>query len=459
MKLTRLVVIAIISGTLGAAAASAQSRVDNQPAEFPPASFLGKQYVDSKGCVFIRAGIDGLVSWVPRISRSRQSICGFKPTFAGQVTQAPAAPVQTAEVVQITNPPAASAVRAPAPQPRPAPVVQARPKAQPAPKVVRQVARAPAPIVEKVVQPAPVMVPAPQVAQVQQGASACPGASAISGQYLRSGRYAVRCGPQTASIIGSRIPHTPAPRSAVVASVSKSAASQPVTVGPNTRIVPRHVAVNRVNTTNVTVPHGYKRVWEDGRLNPKRAEQSLAGHYAMNLVWTSSVPRRLINQADGRDVTASVPLVYPYTDYAAQQREFGEVTIVKRNGRTLKRLVRNVRGVVQPEPAQARVATVQRQPVYSSRSAPQTVAPKANAQPKAQVAGRGFVQVGAFTDPAAAQQMARKVQQMGMPVRIGRYTRDGLTTRLVIAGPFGGQGDVSRAVSRLRGAGYSAFAR
>jgi hypothetical protein len=55
--------------------------------------------------------------------------------------------------------------------------------------------------------------------------------------------------------------------------------------------------------------------------------------------------------------------------------------------------------------------------------------------------------------------MAKKVQRMGMPVRVGRYTRDGQSMRLVIAGPFGAERDVKRAVSRLRSAGYSAFAR
>ncbi len=459
MKLTKLVAIAIFSSAVGATAASAQTRPGSEPAEFPPASFLGKQYVDSAGCVFIRAGIDGNTSWVPRVTRSRTGVCGFKPTFANQVAEAPEPapapePVQTAAVAPAVAAPApAPAAAAPAPKPRPKRVVRrAAPKPKPAPKVVRQVAKRPAPVVKKVAAPQPTIVQA-------QGTAACAGLSAVSSQYVRSGNLPVRCGPQGSVIEGAAA--APAPRG-LFASLRKPQ-EQTIQVSPNRRIVPRHVAVNRVNTTNVQVPHGYKKVWTDGRLNPKRAEQSVAGHKAMGLIWTSTVPRRLINQASGKDVTASEPLIYPYVDYATQQRELGQVTIVRRDGQILKRLVRNVQGIFTPRQRQASVATVGRQPVYSSRSAPQRAAPKAaaqRAQPKAEVAGRGFVQVGAsFTDTAAAHRLAKKVQRMGMPVRVGRYTRNGQTTRLVIAGPFGGSNGVTSAVTRLRGAGYNAFAR
>jgi hypothetical protein len=466
MKFTKLIAMALVSCTVGTGALMAQTRPGSEPSEFPPSSYKGKQYVDTKGCVFIRAGIDGNVSWVPRVTRKRTGVCGFKPTFAGKVTEPE--PVQTAAAVpKITNPaPVVAPVAVVAPKPKPVRVAKVVPK--PKPQVVRQVAKRPAPIVEKAVQPAPAPVVIAQVPQT--GEAACVGASSISSQYLRRGKFAVRCGPQTAPIVGARISSAPAPRATAAASsqtvvatgpVRVATTQQPIRVSKNRRIVPRHVAVNRVNTTNVKVPRGYRKVWADGRLNPNRAEQSLAGHKAMSLIWTSTVPRRLINQADGVDVTASIPLVYPYTDYAAQQKKLGRVTIVQRNGQTLKRIVRNTTNVFQPEPTQARVATVQRQPTYSSRSAPK-VAPKATtkrAQPKAEVAGRGFVQVGKFADAAAAQRMAKKVQRMGMPVRVGRYTRDGQSMRLVIAGPFGAERDVKRAVSRLRSAGYSAFAR
>ncbi|UWR23194.1 SPOR domain-containing protein [Sulfitobacter sp. S190] len=460
MKLTRIISIAVILGSVGVGALQAQTRPGSVPAEFPPSSFKGKQYVDSKGCVFIRAGIDGNVSWIPRVTRQRTGVCGFKPTFAGQVAK-PAAPepVQSAAAAPevITNPAPAAAAPAPRVTPKPAPTKVVH-RAPAKPKVVRQVARAPAPVVEvPTTRSTPVrVVRTAKPATGTRVATACPNASALGQQYLRRGDLAVRCGPQSGAIVaparGQAVAaQAPASRPATV----RSAKAQPIRVSPNRRIVPRHVAIDRINTTNVAVPKGYKRVWEDDRLNPNRAEQSLAGHREMTLIWTSTVPRRLINQTNGRDVTASVPLVYPFLDYTRQQRELGQVTIVQRDGQTLKRVVRNA------------PAAKARKPVYSSRSKP-AVAPKPRVQskpvarvaPKAEAAATGFVQVGSFGDAAAAQRQAKKIRRMGLPVRIGKYTRNGQTTRLVIAGPFGGKAGANGAVQKLRRAGFTeAFAR
>jgi hypothetical protein len=51
-----------------------------QPAELPPASYAGQQYVDSKGCLFIRAGAGGKVLWLSRVTRQGEPMCGYPPS-------------------------------------------------------------------------------------------------------------------------------------------------------------------------------------------------------------------------------------------------------------------------------------------------------------------------------------------------------------------------------------------
>ncbi len=435
MKIFRQVLVATVVGALSAGMASAQIK-EQQPAEFPPSSYKGKQYVDSKGCVFIRAGIDGDVSWVPRVTRARKVICGFEPSLkAEESASAVARPApQQAEQITLETADAATPAVEPVIEAKPAPVKR------PAAKVRRTATPKP------VQRAAPKPVVTAQVAAPQAHIdTACPNASPVGQRYLtKSGKLVIRCGPQSEPV-GVHVGGAQASAGRVVAQDLNT----PITVSPNRRIVPRHVAQNRVNTRNVRIPKGYKPAWNDDRLNPHRAEQTLAGREHMLLVWTNTVPRRLINRRTGRDVTASQPLVYPYIDIDTQKRELGEVSLVQHNGRLAKRVVRN--------PGAAN------QPVISTRSAPKAQAtPKVKARAaaaaparKQAVGGKRFVQIGHFSTKAKADKAAQYLASLGMRARIGKVKQGGKTYLAVQAGPFQTPKATQQALARLQGVGYS----
>lgn len=383
------------------------------PAEFPPASYTGLQYVDSNGCVFVRAGIAGIVNWVPRMDRHRQQLCGFQPTFAQApepVAVAVAAPVIT--VPQPTPAPVVAPVSV-TPAPAPAPSVPV-PASEPTPSTMTRAelcegrfgpqpgyissrtgqpidcGPAPAPVAAATpadrneppsmtlaaacalmqetgrrfmdaatgapivcVAPAPVAtaMPAPVAAPAPSAAPTCEGFSGTSAQYMTSASGGtVRCGPQ------QQLPYSYAPP------VQTSAISNRL----GSAVVP---ASNPPAGTPVsaTPPEGYVAVWNDGRLNPNRG--------------------------------------LPGQNAAAPQDQ------------------------------------------VSTRAASPAVA-------------AAYVQVGSFGNPANADAVAAQLSALGYDVRMGRLTSGGTVLRVVLAGPFASQIDLNAALAALRAQGYSdAFVR
>jgi hypothetical protein len=223
---------AVILGlTLAAAVAGGRSdaqtlRDSTGPAEVPPAGYAASQYVDSKGCVFVRAGYAGQVTWVPRVTRDRKVICGQVPTLAGQA-QPKAAQASAAEAL------------APVAQPaRPAGAALPRPSAA---------------------QPAPVAPAAAgdltlvSVTTVPAGGTGCAGKTTTAERFtLSDGRTILRCGAPVADPVAYL-----------------NGAGLGVTVSGA-------APVRQAQAPAARLPEGYEPAWQDDRLNPRRGESANA---------------------------------------------------------------------------------------------------------------------------------------------------------------------------------------
>ncbi|MEM8729645.1 MAG: SPOR domain-containing protein [Pseudomonadota bacterium] len=496
MNTTKPIAGLLLSVCLIGAAHAQSLRNGATPAEFPPASYDGNQYVDSRGCVYIRAGIDGAVTWVPRVTRDRQLVCGFTPTGTATTAQtAPTAPASGVEQITIetttdtsaapvaagaASSSAAAAAGGPAVQPAsdpflslftgPAPgrvpspaqpptvfeTTEATPAPEPTPATIaplsvatatpRTPSPAPPPTVFETASatPEPVAAPAPSQTPVPLVVYRAPQASA----------------PAPASVRAAPAPQTvTAPPQVVVAS-SKPAPAAQTTAGlsPNTRVLPLHVYEQRANARNLPIPKGYRAVWDDdrlnlrraestlappvaraaqipsgfrpawddGRLNPNRAVGSASGNVQTEAIWTNTVPRQLKQPQNVQVVRVQRSRIQAAdTRQSISNPLFGGAAKIARPAAT------------QPVQA-AKVETVPRTKPQPKKSAPR------------------YVRVGAFASEAQARAAAKTLaRSSGLTLRLGTARKGNQTYKLVLAGPYGTAAAASSALSKVRGAGYS----
>ena len=70
-----------VGGLLGTSVHAMSIAEAGPPANMPPAGFEGASFVDARGCIYIKVGRDATPSWVPRVTRDGNVICGLAPTF------------------------------------------------------------------------------------------------------------------------------------------------------------------------------------------------------------------------------------------------------------------------------------------------------------------------------------------------------------------------------------------
>jgi len=454
MRLKTLAFLAITTAAAGAgltpALAQGVTTIDT-PSELPPASFTGTQYADSDGCVFVRAGYDGAVVWVPRVTRDRDQVCGYPPTFARSAptaTAAAPAPAPAPEPTAAPAPKPAAVAAAPAPAARTTPTRTRTPSArQPMQTVAskpdraapQRVVKAPASKPPSAPPPRTVVktVPAPvatasQMPRVATPSQLCP--QGATGTVQRNGRT-VRCGVQSSPFV-TELRRGEAPSagknvyynygngqgswndSRATTGTDDPVALAEIAAQPRSRIVPKHVWEARSEVPPV-VPKGYRPAWEDDRLNRYRAWQTVDGYYATQRRWTNTVPR--VNDPTLRRVPARDPQIV----YRGSEPAPLPVQIIASSGRT---------------EAQARRAGV-----ISSRSTP-----AAEARAPESAATARYVEVGLFTTKDKADAAAARLRGAGLPVR---YLRSGETRRVVV-GPYKDASALQSALRRVQGTGY-----
>lgn len=487
---------AILAMMLGGTALARSTMDVNGPADLPPPSYKGRQFVDSAGCVFVRAGFGDAVRWVPRVSRDRQHLCGYKPTFGSG-----APTLDVARSAPVAEPPPASA---PVPTRVAAPVVAA--PALPAPRP----AETPAPTSFSASVPeTPAASPvaparAPSISRVAPAQPKAARATAPS-VFSPTPQAAKPAAPRVAAAPDPVVSRTaePAPRAERVYGTSFSKPAEERQVGapmptiasrmmtppqPARPQAPARVAAPPVAGTTLSgyvspyakpgyvAPTQQVAAYPVQRNSAQAAAQRAAAHAAANCAYQSPYTDRYDGTAMGcvPQGQAMAPSSFsPSAAVVATKPPAGGYKPAFEDGRLNPyRGPRTLQGdyemgqlwtnevpaklVTAKTPARKRIlvapAPVQPQARLSSKSLP-------GAAPKA-ANGARYVQVGTFGDPANAEGVKSRLRAMGLPVATSRLTKGGRTLQIVLAGPFTSGADLGRALGAARSAGFGdAFAR
>ena len=488
--LSKVFSIAIITTILSVTEVAAQSLAQlGGPSNPPPAGFTGQQFVDARGCVFLRAGYGKTINWVPRIDRNRKPLCGFPPTFGAE-----AAAAVEADMAPDPAAHAAPASAAPA-QIAPTPFVAAAPSAPSAPLVVasnpRPTVVAPVFVARPVTaQAAPSPAPAPKVytsKPVAVAAAPQPTRPSGFGFGLFAGLTGRPAAPQGVTV--------PPDATVIVAAANPNPLYQPATgaaaAGGDTRCFHSAPMLERVQLRNggsalvCTRGDGTTDGWRPpifvqnngvgvALSNPPLTPQTMAGAVVVYNGYAPQQPAGQVAYANPAPVVVIVPQTgATRVASSAVPKPPPGYKLAWKDGR-----LNPLRGVGTPQGQAAQdqiwtrtvpavlVATAPQKPAVrvlgvsinlSTMSAPQTNAAPVRiaANPSPATGGALFVQVGTFGQPSNATGAKARLAALGLPVSTSAITRKGKDLQIVYAGPFATASAAQVALQSIHGAGFA----
>lgn len=481
---------------------SVQAQSSGVPAEFPPSSFSGNQFVDSDGCAFIRAGVGGVVTWVPRVDRRRNQLCSFQSTFA-QAAPAPAVVPTPAPTIAAVAP-----ARAPlftAPRSNVGAPIQTVASLRTAPNLVQiptantATARSP-----QIVRNAPVLAAAPVVPQVapaprQTRAALCVGRTGLQPGFVSASTgETIDCGgaPVPAPVARVAAVLTPPPLQTKAALCVGRTGLQQGFVSSTTGETIDCGGAAPVQTASVAAPlrMTMAQVCADIRstgrsfVNAQTGAAVRCGPQTQPL--TTSAPTRPAGPAapsvptstprtlaaancpatmlfvDGQEVRCG-PQTQPITTRTTTFDAGAQVTRSTVSPSTAPLFgpkpipASNPRGVSQREvlPVPKGYTRVWNDGRHNpNRGLPQAtsiVAPALAARVSTRTAPvaapHQYVQVAAFANAGNANALGQRFMGMGLPVGLANSSRG----KIVVLGPFASANALNRGLTAARGAGFS----
>lgn len=369
---------------------------DARPAELPPDDFASRQYIDSRGCVFLR---DDAGAWLPRVARDGAPICGYPPTFSAR---------------GIDGRPRLRALDPDAGRSRAELLEQALSETVLTNLRPGELAGDANPM-EKLPDMGPEPAnPAPSLA-LKAALAAAPAVRHSMGEALQPNRRL--CQLLGYDDISGAQGRARDPSQGYCSSLRESDLSRLTFVRSVAEVRKENVPPAESAKTGKAAPKVDPAAAKDGKAAPKTADKR--GHKA------------------AAPAPAKTAAKKPGSDKAEADKAGAEKTAAGKAGAGNLKLKKIV--PVPPKSAPAKEAAKQ-----AAKPAPPGIIP----------AGARYVQFGTYADADNADRAAQVVAQMGYPVMRGKDRVKGKDVQFVLAGPFGDRETIVRALDAIRRAGF-----